>query len=91
MSCFDRNTSILAGVDDDMLRTWLSQAQAARMELSTGSRAVTVEVTGGGQHRSVTYRNDQNGLAMLDDWIRLLQAQLGIIRSPRRRATIGYH
>lgn len=91
MSCFDPNTSLLAGVDPALLRTWLTQAQSALMSLNTGQRVVTVQVTGGGQHREVTYRNDPNSLAQLQEWIRLLQAQLGIICAPRQRRRIVFN
>lgn len=90
MACFDPATSLLAGVDPATLQSWLTQAQMALMSLNTGQKVVTVEVTGGGQHRSVTYRNDANGLSQLAEWIRLLQAQLGIIPTPRQRARNYY-
>jgi hypothetical protein len=90
MACFDPATSLLAGVDTATLHVWLADAQAALVAFSTGRREVTVIVTGGGQHREVTYRNDPNGFAQLQEWIRLLQAQLGIIVNPRRRGRITY-
>lgn len=90
-SGFDPATSLLAGVDAQTLQTWLSAAQTALMKLNMpGSTVVTVEVTGGGQHRAVTFRNDPNGLSQLQEWIRLLQAQLGVIASPRRRGRIVF-
>lgn len=74
----------LGGVDQATLRLWLTQAQNARAEIMTGSKPVTVTVTGGGQHREVTYRNDPNSIANLSAWIIQLQAALGM--RPRRRA-----
>lgn len=91
MSCFDPNTSLLAGVDRTTLQNWLTAALLALMSLNSGQRVVSVQVTGGGQHREVTYRNDPDGLSQLAEWIRLLQAQLGIIPAPRRRARITYN
>ena len=91
MTCFDPTTSVLAGTDPALLRTWLTQAQAALASLNMGQRVVTVQVTGGGQHREVTYRNDPNSLSQLMEWIRLLQAQLGIIPAPRRRARLTFN
>lgn len=88
---FDPTTSILAGVAVDVLQKWLSDAQNARAALASGQQVVSVTVTGGGQHREVQYRRDPNSLAMLDDWIRQLQAQLGVIPSPRRRARITFN
>lgn len=78
--------SVLAGLDPATLQTWLTQAQTALAALNSGQRVVTVTVTGGGQHREVTYRNDPNSLAMLNAWIIQLQGQLGIRGRSRRRA-----
>lgn len=78
--------SVLAGLDPATLQTWLSQAQSALNDLNLGQRSVTVEITGGGQHRSVTYRNDPDSLAMLNAWILQLQRALNIRGRSRRRA-----
>lgn len=78
--------SVLAGLDQATLQAWLAQAQAALNTLMQGQRVVTVTVTGGGQHREVTYRNDPNSLAMLNAWILQLQRQLRIPGRSRRRA-----
>lgn len=78
--------SVLAGLDPTLLQTWLTQAQTALAALNTGQRVVTVTVTGGGQHREVTYANDPNSLARLNAWIIQLQQQLNIPRRSRRRA-----
>jgi hypothetical protein len=88
---FDPNTSIFAGMDRAALQQALTNAQAKRLELAMGEKVVNVEVTGGGQHRSVTYRNDPNSLAMLDDLIRQLQSQLGIIPEPRARRRLTFN
>lgn len=89
MSCgFNPNTSLLAGVDTVTLQGWLSDAQAALAKLSTGTQEVTIIVTGGGQHREVTYARPDMGA--LSNWIRMLQAQLGIITRPRRAIGVSF-
>jgi hypothetical protein len=91
MSCsgFDPNTSLFAGLDTATLQAALSSAQAALIALDSGKQTVNVQVTGGGQHREVTFAKiDRGGLVNL---IRQLQAQLGIIAAPRTRARIRFH
>lgn len=78
----DLSQTVLAGVDDATLRQWLAEAQAALASLNTGRREVTVIVTGGGQHREVTF--DKTSQAQLINWIRMLQTQLGIVPQSRR-------
>ena len=85
---FNPNTSLLAGVDTTALQGWLSDAQAALAALNTGQREITIIVTGGGQHREVTFQKTDT--AALANWIRTLQAQLGIIPAPRTRARITF-
>lgn len=89
MMCFDPNTSVFDGLDTQTLQAALASAQTALIALNSGQQAVTVEVTGGGQHRSVTYQRANE--AALVNLIRQLQAQLGIISSPRRGARIRFH
>jgi len=89
MACgFDPNTSILAGLDGDTLRTMLRDAQTAMGRFATGAQEQTVVVTGGGQHREVTFAKTE--LATLTQWIKLLQAQLGIISQPRRAIGLSF-
>jgi hypothetical protein len=89
MACgFDPNTSILAGVTTPVLQGWLADAQAAMARFSTGAQEVTVVVTGGGQHREVTFA--RTDMATLTQWIRLLQAQLGTITRPRRAIGVTF-
>lgn len=78
---------ILTGVDKATARQWLARAQDAYNRLSIGEKEVTVEVTGGGQHRSVTF--DKTNIAQLTIWIRKLQKAAGY-SVPRRRATAVY-
>lgn len=89
MSCgFNPNTSLLAGVDSATLQGWLSDAQAALAKFNTGQKEVTIIVTGGGQHREVTFAKPDMGA--LTQWIKLLQAQLGLIASPRRGIRVSF-
>lgn len=89
MACgFDPNTSLLAGVDTATLQGWLADAQAALARFSTGAQEVTVIVTGGGQHREVTFAKTE--MATLTQWIKTLQAQLGIITRPRRAIGVSF-
>lgn len=85
---FDPNTSVLAGLSTDALNAMLTAAQTALGNLMAGSMAETITVTGGGTHREVMFqRTDQANLIM---WIKLLQAQLGIIRKPRRAFGVSF-
>lgn len=89
MSCgFNPSTSLLAGVDTATLQGWLADAQSALARLSTGAQEVTVIVTGGGQHREVTFAKPDMGA--LTQWIRMLQAQLGIIHNGRRAIAVRF-
>lgn len=74
----------LTGVDRATLQVWLSEAQSALKTLAMGQREITVIVTGGGQHREVTFDRNQNSMAQLRAWIGELQRALGI--GGRRRA-----
>lgn len=87
-SGFDPNTSILAGVDTATLLQWLADAQAAYAQLATGTKEVTVIITGGGQHREVTYAKPSIG--DLTQWIKLLQAQLGLVPGGRSAIAVTY-
>ena len=80
---FNRNTSLLAGgMTDEQLRDALQKAQQAYIDLTTGSRGVSVSYTQGDGTRSVSYQ--QSSLADLLALIQLLQAQLGIVARPRK-------
>lgn len=85
---FDRTSSLLAGMKPADLQANLSALQQALIDLSAGRREVTVEVTGGGQHRSVTFSATSE--AALVHMIRMIQAQLGIRSAPRLGARITF-
>lgn len=85
---FDRETSILAGMSDDQVRAALTAAHQALVEIQTSKRPVSVSYSQGNGSRSVTY--NVNTLQDLMAFIRLCQAQLGIITSPRRAIRVVF-
>lgn len=82
MSCYDPSTSILAGMDEATLRAHLAQLQAAYMALVSGRRETSVSLAQNGNARTVSYT--QTNIADLMAAIRQVQAQLGIVPTPRR-------
>lgn len=85
---FNPNTSPLAGMSREQLQIALKKAQAAYIDLATGSRGVSFSYSQGDGTRSVTYQ--QSSLAELQALISQLQAQLGIIRQPRRAIRVRF-
>ena len=85
---FDPNKSLLAGMTPAQLQTSLSSLQTAMIELAAGGKPQTVEMTGGGQHRAVTF--NKADITQMQYLIRLIQAQLGIIEAPRMGVRIGF-
>lgn len=85
---FDQNRSVLAGISQQTLQTWLLQAQTALQQVNTGGMAKTVVVTGGGQHREVTF--NQSNVGNLTLWINELNAALGNRRHARRPITFRF-
>ena len=86
MARFDPSRSLLAGMDTDLLRARLGQMQADYLDLMAGRKAESAAYAQGDGSKSVTYTRATTGqLAMA---IRQLQAQLGIIDSPR--SAIGF-
>lgn len=81
---FDPSKSIFAGMTTAQWQTALTNAQTAYINLSTGAQAVDVSYTQGESAKRVTFL--QTDLAKLNAMIRELQACLGIVRHPRRRA-----
>lgn len=79
---FNPNRSLLAGMSTSALQTSLTNAQTAYLALASGQSAASVSLGSGEVTRSVTYRSTD--LASLNALIQLLQAQLGIVRRPRR-------
>lgn len=88
MSVFDPSTSLLAGMATSALEARLAQLQAAYLDLSAGAKAVSVSYTQNGQSKSVTYTS--TNLAALTSAIRQLQAQLGLVDTPRRSLGVRF-
>jgi hypothetical protein len=85
---FDRNTSLLAGMDDSVLRARLAQMQQDYLDLSSGRKTVSGAYAQGDGSKSVTY--DRTNIAQLIQAIRQLQAQLGLIDNPRRAIGVRF-
>lgn len=78
---YDPSRSILAGMDDTVLRAQLAQMQQDYLDLSSGRKVVSGSYTQGDGAKSVTYT--QTNIGQLIMAIRQLQAQLGIVCTPR--------
>jgi hypothetical protein len=78
-SCPD--PSIFAGMTKVALQTALSNAQAAYVALSTGTRGESFSYAQGDGSKSVTYTRANIG--QLSALIRMLQQELGIVRRAR--------
>lgn len=86
---FNANTSLLAGaMSRAQLEEALNQAQQAYIELSSGAKGVSFSYAQGDGTRSVTYQ--QTDIGTLMGLIQLLQAQLGIVKRPRRAIRFRY-
>lgn len=79
---FDPNTSPLAGMTEAQLQAALNAAQAAYIQLMTGSRTVELSYSQGDGNRSVKY--DQVDLQQLLQFINMLKMQLGLPVQRRR-------
>ena len=85
---FNPATSTLAGMTVPQLQAALANAQAAYISLMTGTKGVTFSYTQGDGAKTVSYTPASiGGLTAL---IKLLQAQLGIIRNPRRPIRMNF-
>jgi hypothetical protein len=80
---FDPNKTILAGIPRATLQQYLADAQAAYASLMAGGRPVSVGYEG----KTVTYSAANRG--DLENWIGLLQRQLGM--NCGRRAIRPYY
>lgn len=79
---FQAQRSILAGMNTGVLQANLAAAQQAYLDLSTGAKGESYSYTQGDGSKSVTYT--RANLGALVQAIQLMQAQLGIVRRPRR-------
>lgn len=88
MARFDPSLSILAGMDTSVLRQQLSLMQQDYLDLSSGRKVESASYAQGDGAKSVKYTVATIGqLAMA---IRQIQAQLGIIPSPRRAIVVRF-
>lgn len=85
---FNPQTSVLAGMDTSVLQARLAQMQQDYLDLMSGAKVVSASYTQGEGGKSVTY--DRTNIAQLTMAIRQLQAQLGIICSPRRAIGVRF-
>ena len=85
---FDPARTILAGMDTAGLQARLTALQAVYLDLSGGASVASASYTQGDGSKTVTYR--ALDLANLTQAIRLLQAQLGIVCSPRRPMRVRF-
>lgn len=86
---FNANTSLLAGaMSRAQLEEALNRAQQAYIELSSGVKGVSFSYAQGDGTRSVTYQ--QTDIGTLMGLIQFLQAQLGIVKRPRRAIRFRY-
>lgn len=84
-----RDTSILAGMDDSVLRARLQEMQNDYLDLMAGRKVQSAQYTQGDGSKAVVFTKATIGqLAMA---IRQLQAQLGIIDSPRRAIGVRFN
>lgn len=85
---YNPSTSIFAGMSTQALQTALAQAQQAYIDLSTGAKGELYSYTQGQGSKAITYT--RANLGALTGLIKQLQAQLGIVRHPRRALSIGF-
>lgn len=79
---YNRQTSLLAGMQTSALQAALTKAQQAYIDLSTGAKGESFSYTQGDGAKAVTYT--KANLPDLVALIKMLQAQLGIVAAPRR-------
>lgn len=88
MSRFDPNNSILAGMDDTVLRARLGALQSVYLDLSSGAKISTASYAMGDGAKTVTYEKADMGA--LVQAIRLLQTQLGDVIHGRRALGVRF-
>jgi hypothetical protein len=86
MPRYDPSRSLLAGMDTTVLQARLNQMQQDYLDLTSGRKLVSASYTQGDGGKSVSY--DRTNIAQLVMAIRQLQAQLGIVSSPR--SAVGF-
>lgn len=81
MARYNPANSILAGMDTSVLEARLKQLQQDYLDLSSGIKTESGSYAQGDGSKSVTY--SRANIGQLTMAIRQLQAQLGLICSPR--------
>ncbi len=85
---FDPSTSILAGLSTPALQAQLAALQQAYLDLVSGAKGEDYAYAQGAGNKAVRYT--KANLADLIQAIRLLQAQLGIVETPRRAIGVQF-
>jgi hypothetical protein len=88
MPRFNPSSSLLAGMDDTVLRQRLQQMQQDYLDLSSGRKVQSASYTQGDGGKNVSYTQATIGQLVMA--IRQLQAQLGIVDTPRRAIGIRF-
>lgn len=81
---FDPSTSLFAGMDPTVLQAQLTATQQCLLQLRSGQKVASASYGQGDNSRTVSFSQAQQADCIRQ--IRELQAQLGIIAHPRRRA-----
>ncbi|RSU46334.1 gpW family head-tail joining protein [Sphingomonas sp. S-NIH.Pt15_0812] len=84
----NRNAGLLAGMDDAVLRARLAQMQQDYLDLSSGRKLQSAAYAQGDGSKTASYT--QATIADLAMAIRQVQAQLGIIDTPRRALRLRF-
>lgn len=85
---YNPNTSILAGINTGALQTALANAQQAYLDLLSGAKGESYSYTQGDGAKAVTFTRANIG--QLVQLIQQLQAQLGVVRRPRRALGVRF-
>jgi hypothetical protein len=88
MGRYDPSRSLLAGMDTTVLQKRLAQMQQDYLDLSSGAKVQSASYTQGDGSKSVSYT--MANIAQLTLAIRHLQAQLGIIDTPRSAIRVRF-
>jgi hypothetical protein len=85
---YDPSRSILAGLDRSILEQRLQQMQLDYLDLVAGRKIQSANYAQGDGAKSVTYSTAD--IPALQQAIRQLQAQLGLISAPRRAIGVRF-
>ncbi len=88
MARYDPSRSVLAGMDTSVLRARLQQMQLDYLDLTSGTKVQSATYAQGDGSKGVVYT--RANIAELTMAIRQLQAQLGIVCSPRRAIGVRF-